>query len=51
MSLNWRFKDDAVFEALPKTDEERNITDSLIWGCMLVDLGEISEKNVRVSDE
>ena len=46
MSLNWNFTDNNVFEALPKTDEERNITDCIVWGTMQTDLGEITEKNI-----
>lgn len=46
MSLNWQFKDDEVFEALPKTDEQRRITDSIIWGSMVVGLSEITAGNV-----
>ena len=46
MSLNWQFTDDNVFEALPKTDEERNITDCIVWGTMQTDIGEITEKNI-----
>jgi hypothetical protein len=46
MSLNWQFTDEEVFEALPKTDEERNITNLLIWGTMSVGLSEITHKNI-----
>ena len=46
MSLNWNFTDNNVFEALPKTDEERNITDCIVWGTMQTDLGEVTEKNI-----
>ena len=46
MSLNWQFTDTNVFEAIPKTDEERTITDCIVWGTMQTDIGEITEKNI-----
>lgn len=45
MSLNWEFKDKSRFDKL--TDEEKKLNNSFIWGCMFIDMGDITEKNYR----
>lgn len=41
MSLNWQFTDKERFKGI-KGDP---MNDLFIWGCMMVDLGQITEKN------
>lgn len=45
MSLNFQFEDKERFNKL--TDEEKKQNDIFIWGCLLIDLGEITEKNAE----
>ena len=47
MSLNWRFTNQEVYDALPKTQAEHEITNIFIWGSMSLMLGEITEKNIE----
>jgi len=46
MSLNWDFTNEEVFNKLPKTDEEKHITELIIWGTMATGLDKITEKNI-----
>lgn len=45
MSLNWQFTDKARFALL--TEQEKNINHCFVWGCMIIDLGSITEKNAQ----
>jgi len=45
MSLNWNFNNKEKFNQL--TEDEKNLSDAFIWGCMGVGLGEITEKNAE----
>jgi hypothetical protein len=47
MSLNWRFSNEEVYNALPKTQEEAAVTNILIWGSMSLMLGSIEEDNIE----
>jgi hypothetical protein len=45
MALNWQFTDKARFDAL--TDKEKKDNEIFVWGCLIMDLGEITEKNAE----
>ena len=44
MALNFQF-DEEKFNKL--TDEEKKLNDVFVWGCLLIDLNEITEKNAK----
>ena len=46
MSLNWKFTDTEVLDKLEDNTNENGITNCLIWGCMIADLGEITKDNI-----
>ena len=46
MPLNWKFTDKEVYDAIPDTTEEWNMTERIILATMSVDLGDIKEKNI-----
>lgn len=46
MSLDWRFTNQEVYDALPKSLTENSITSSLIWATLAVHIGEIKESNI-----
>lgn len=43
MSLNWNFTNKTGFSAMNEQDQARN--DLYIWGCLFVEMREITEKN------
>ena len=45
MSLNFQFTNLEQFNNL--TEEDKKWNDAFIWGCMIIDLGEITEKNAE----
>jgi hypothetical protein len=45
MSLDWSIKDVVDWEELHKIEGEERITEVIIWGCLLVDIGEITVAN------
>lgn len=45
MSLNWQFTDKERFAAM--TEQEKKINHCFVWGCMFIDLGQITEKNAQ----
>lgn len=45
MSLNWQFTDKKRFAAL--SEEEKKSNHCFVWGCLYVDLGQITEKNAK----
>lgn len=46
MSLDWNMTAVKDFENLHKSDDDRVVTDMLVWGSLSLDLGEITEKNI-----
>ena len=46
MALNWNIENIKNYKKVCWNKEELNpITNTLIWGCMNVDIGEITDKN------
>jgi hypothetical protein len=46
MALNWNIEKCKDYKSLT-TDKEYPITDSLIWGTLMVGIGDITEKNFK----
>ena len=45
MALNWQFADKAKYAAMTKDDKALN--DAFIWGCLCIDMGDITLKNAE----
>lgn len=46
MSLNWDMTRVKDVEKLNENEEARTVSDILIWGCLTLDMGDITEKNI-----
>jgi hypothetical protein len=46
MALNWSIENVENWKALAESEEERAITDRLVWATLAVELGSIEPKNI-----